>query len=104
MVNVLVLVGGQVALAADAVTLWHRWNLSLQRSMRSCCVKAGNLIMDAVIYSSHGRYMAPAGLVVGEGLVDRVNEERKERPPPLPLNDQTARFCFLGFKINLRQI
>lgn len=35
--------------------------------MLSCSLKAGNLIMDAVIYSSHGSYLAPADLMVGEG-------------------------------------
>lgn len=42
-------------------------NLSLERSMPSCSLKAGNLIMEAVIYSSHGSYLAPAGLKAGEG-------------------------------------
>lgn len=47
--------------------------------MWSCCVKAGNLIMDAVIYSSHGSYLAPGSLMPGEGLVDMMIEEGKER-------------------------
>lgn len=46
--------------------------------MWSCCVKAGNLIMDAVIYSSHGSYLAPGSLMPGEGLVDMMIEEGKE--------------------------
>lgn len=41
-------------------------NQSLQRSMLSCSLKAGNLIMDAVIYSSHGSYLAPADLMEGK--------------------------------------
>lgn len=47
--------------------------------MWSCCVKAGNLIMDAVIYPSHGRYLAPVNLMLGEGLLDMMIEEGKER-------------------------
>lgn len=47
--------------------------------MWSCCVKAGNLIMDAVIYSSHGRYLAPGKRMLGEGLVDIMIEEGKEQ-------------------------
>lgn len=35
--------------------------------MLSCSLKAGNLIMDAVIYSSHGSYLAPADLMAGDG-------------------------------------
>lgn len=47
---------------------WHRCgqgscNQALRRSMPSCCLNAGNLIMAAVIYSSHGSYLAPADLM-----------------------------------------
>lgn len=35
--------------------------------------------MDAVICSSHGRYLAPGKLMLGEGLVDITIEEEKER-------------------------
>lgn len=42
---------------------------ALQRSIQSCCLNAGNLIMAAVIYSSHGSYLAPADLMGGtEGV------------------------------------
>lgn len=47
--------------------------------MWSCCGKAGNLIMDTVIYSSHERHLAPVNLMLGEGLLDMMIEEGKER-------------------------
>lgn len=38
-------------------------NQALQRSILSCSFNAGNLIMAAVIYSSHGSYLPPADLI-----------------------------------------
>lgn len=35
--------------------------------------------MDAVIYSSHGRYLAPVNRTLGEGLVDEMIEGGKEQ-------------------------
>lgn len=40
-------------------------NQALWRSIASGCLNPGNLIMAAVIYSSHGSYLAPANPVGG---------------------------------------
>lgn len=56
--------------------------------------------MDAVIYSSLGRYLAPVSLILGEGLVDMMTEEGKKRPTTHTWDEKTKNMsAFRGVKM-----